>query len=320
MIMNSSNHVFSEKLYLTDGGLETSLIYHQGIALNHFAAFELVNTGKGRKALEDYYRPYLELAERYQTGYILETPTWRANPDWGYKLGYSLDELTAINKNSVKLMRGFAESFGTSIPQLCISGNIGPRGDGYVAGDRMTIAEAENYHEHQIKSFALADVDVVSAITITYVNEAVGLVRAAAKFKLPIVISFTVETDGRLPDGETLKDAIEKTDEWTDGYVSHFMINCAHPNHFADKLDASEAWKERIKGIRANASNKSHEELDASDELDAGDKYALAIDYELLSRKLPNLMVYGGCCGTDHSHMEEICQRIHPGLKQPAEA
>ena len=306
--MSYIRDIFTEKFYLTDGGLETSLIFHQGIALNHFAAFELVNSTLGREALEDYYRPYLELADKYQSGFILETPTWRANPDWSFKLGYPSIELAAINKNAVGLVRGFAEKHGATIPQVIISGNIGPRGDSYKAEDLMSVEEAESYHHDQVKSFVLADVDLVTALTITYVNEAVGIIKAAEKFKVPVVISFTVGTDGKLPSGESLMEAVEKTDKLSNGYANHFMVNCAHPNHFRDKLDTELDWRHRIRGIRANASTKSHEELDALEVLDTGDKHCLAVSYTQLRSLLPNLNIIGGCCGTDHSHIGKICE------------
>lgn len=309
-MINRRKDILTEAFYLTDGGLETSLIFHQGIELNHFAAFELVNNIEGRKALESYYQPYLELAGRYQYDFILETPTWRANPDWAYRLGYSTGELVAVNKNAVQLVRAFAERYGTEIRQILISGNIGPRGDGYRAEDMMTVEEAESYHHGQIMSFALADVDLVTAFTLNYVSEAAGIVKAAARFNIPVAISFTVETDGKLPCGESLGRAIEKTDSLSNGYASHYMINCAHPDHFSGILGTDGDWKSRIRGVRANASTKSHAELDEAETLDAGDRCHLATNYVALRQLLPDLKVVGGCCGTDHSHVEEICQRF----------
>lgn len=299
--------LFTEKYYLTDGGLETTLIFHNNIQLNHFAAFELLRTESGRKILEEYYHEYLKLAEKYRLGFVIESPTWRSNADWGVKLGYTHDELFALNKQSIKFIREVAEKF-TSFSHIIVSGNIGPRGDGYRADFLMTAAQAKAYHADQVKAFALSDADLVTAATITYSNEGIGIVDAARSFGLPVVISFTVETDGKLPGGESLKEAIEKVDAATNHYAEHFMVNCAHPEHFINEFRGNGDWKSRIGGIRANASVKSHAELDESIELDAGDKCLLASGYAELFTLLPSIKVVGGCCGTDHSHLEEICK------------
>lgn len=308
--MNHLSSIFKQKYYLSDGGLETTLIFHKGIPLNCFAAFELLQTDKGKTALAEYYQPYLALAEKYNLGFVLESPTWRASADWGFKLGYTHDELFALNKQSIKFMRELAQPFSTSVPHVVISGNIGPRGDGYKADNKMTPEQAKAYHLDQVKAFALADADVITAVTITYSDEAIGIVNAARSFNLPVVISFTVETDGNLPGGETLHEAIDHTDKATGYYAEHFMINCAHPQHFMHTLNADDDWKKRIGGIRANASLKSHAELDESETLDIGDKCLLAAGYTQLFHLLPELKVIGGCCGTDHSHIEEICKTM----------
>lgn len=302
--------VFPQKHYLTDGGLETTLIFHQGITLHSFAAFELLRTEEGKNAFREYYQPYLSLAEKYKLGFVMESPTWRASSDWGFKLGYTHDELFALNKQSIKFMRELVQPFSQSLPHIIISGNIGPRGDGYKAENQMTAEQAKVYHLEQIKAFVLADADVVTAVTINYIDEAIGIIQAAKSFHLPVVISFTVETDGRLPGGELLQEAIERTDRETDFYAEHYMINCAHPQHFMHQLDNNGNWKIRIRGIRANASLKSHAELDESETLDAGDKCQLAEGYMQLFQLLPELKVIGGCCGTDHTHMEEICKTL----------
>jgi S-methylmethionine-dependent homocysteine/selenocysteine methylase len=302
--------VFNQKHYLTDGGLETTLIFNKGIPLNCFAAFELLRKEEGKKAFTEYYQPYLALAEQYKLGFVMESPTWRASSDWGFKLGYTHDELFALNKLSIKFMRELVQPFSQILPHIIVSGNIGPRGDGYKAENKMTAEQAKVYHLEQIKAFVLADADIVTAVTITYSDEAIGIIQAARSFRLPVVISFTVETDGRLPSGELLQAAIERTDKETECYAEHYMVNCAHPQHFLHQFDKDGNWKKRIRGIRANASLKSHAELDESDTLDAGDKCLLAEGYIQLFNLLPELKVIGGCCGTDHSHIEEICKAL----------
>lgn len=303
-------HLFEEELYLTDGGLETTLVYHYGIELPHFAAFTLLQHPEGRATLERYYLPYLQLAQRYDVGFILETPTWRANADWGFKLGYNRAELSAINQRAVRFVRALGSANIEQDIAVLVSGNIGPRGDGYVAKDVMTPEEATQYHALQMSAFSRSNVDLITALTINYSDEAIGIVRAAQAQALAVVISFTVETDGRLPNGESLQKAIERTDRLTNAYTTHYMINCAHPEHFKHLLGENASWLHRIKGIRANASTKSHAELDEAISLDAGDHKELAASYEQLSTLLPALQVVGGCCGTDHSHIEHICKHM----------
>lgn len=308
---------FTETYYLTDGGLETDLIFNHGIELRHFASFELLNTERGRQALEIYYRPYIELAAARNTGFILETPTWRANPDWGYRMGYTIDALRTLNEDAVRYMQAFASRAASPEQAVVISGNIGPRADGYTVGQRMSVEESKAYHLTQIAAFAQAKADVVSALTLNYIDEAIGMVEAARACAIPIVISFTVETDGTLSSGETLQAAIEQTDAATDDYVNHYMINCAHPQHFQTLFAEKAAWHLRIKGIRANASTKSHAELDEAETLDKGDRCDLAANYAALRKALPNLSIFGGCCGTDFTHIQQIATMLFEAQSVP---
>ena len=193
--------------------------------------------------------------------------------------------------------------------EVVVSGCVGPRGDAYRVDHAMSAGEAEAYHGPQVETFAGTSVDLVSALTLAYANEAIGIVRAAGRSGLPVVISFTVETDGRLPSGQTLGEAIEQVDAETAGGAAYFMVNCAHPTHFAHVLEPA-PWLERMRGVRANASKLSHAELDEAEELDAGDPAELASDYVELRSLLPNLNVVGGCCGTDHRHVDAICAAV----------
>ena len=295
-------------LFLTDGGIETTLIYHDGLDLPCFASFVLLRDDGGVAALRRYFRTYAALAREYGVGCILESPTWRANPDWGGKLGYAAEELAAANRAAIALLgevRGAYEAPGSP---MVISGCIGPRGDGYVPSAVMSPDAAERYHRAQIDALARTEADMVTAITMNYADEAIGIVRAARTAGMPVAISFTVETDGRLPTGQPLRQAIERTDEATRGGPAYYMVNCAHPSHFAGVLEEGEAWTGRIRGVRANASTKSHAELDASEELDEGDPLAFGREHRELRDRLPGLTVLGGCCGTDHRHIEAICR------------
>jgi S-methylmethionine-dependent homocysteine/selenocysteine methylase len=301
----------ADGLFLTDGGIETTLIFHEGLELPHFAAFHLLRDAKGRAALRRYYARYAEIARRDGLGFILESPTWRASSDWGDKLGYSESELAAANRQSIELMRELRAEFETAGSPMVVSGCVGPRGDGYDPGLVPSREEAQAYHTPQIRIFGEAGVDMVTAITMTNAGEAVGVTRAAHERGLPVAISFTVETDGRLPTGQTLQAAIEEVDGATSGAPAYYMINCAHPTHFATTLSGG-AWLERIRGLRANASRRSHQELNDSPDLDEGNPAELGAQYGELRARHPQINVLGGCCGTDHRHVEEIsraCKR-----------
>jgi homocysteine S-methyltransferase len=289
--------------FITDGGMETVLIFDYGLELPDFASFVLLDDAEGAQALRSYYEKFLDIARERRAGIVLDTPTWRANADWGERLGYSAEALADVNRRGVGLLEELRQdAVGT---ELVISGCIGPRGDGYVVGETMTPEQAESYHEAQVTTFAGTAADLVSALTMTSVDEAIGIVRAAEKAGIPSVISFTLEADGRLPSGTALRDAVAEVDAETGGAAAYFMVNCAHPTHFEHVL--ADGGLERVRGLRANASSKSHEELDESEELDQGDPDELAEQYRDLRRLWPSLTVVGGCCGTDHRHVDAVC-------------
>jgi S-methylmethionine-dependent homocysteine/selenocysteine methylase len=301
-----------EDLFLTDGGIETTLIFHEGLDLPDFAAFHLLNTPDGEAALRKYFHTYAGLANRFETGLILESATWRSSRDWGKRLGYSESALADVNRKAIQLLREIREEHENGGSPMVISGCLGPRGDGYVPGEMMSAAEAEAYHSEQIETFAGTAADLVTAITMNYVEEAIGITNAAKQADMPVVISFTVETDGNLPTGQTLKSAIEEVDSVTAGYPAYYMINCAHPTHFEHILAEGGEWLGRIRGIRANASHRSHAELNEAPDLDSGNPVELGKQYARLKRRLPHLAVLGGCCGTDHRHLEQIAEACLP--------
>jgi homocysteine S-methyltransferase len=292
-----------DRVFLTDGGLETTLVFHRGIDLPDFAAFPLLDSGDGRAALRDYFEAYLAAARQQGAGFILDTATWRANPDWGARLGYDAAAIERVSRDAVAFARALRDAASGAPAPILVNGVVGPRGDGYVAGELMTAGAAEAYHAPQLAAFAAAGADMVSAITMTYAEEAIGIAHAAAAAAIPVAISFTVETDGRLPSGQALGDAIEQVDAETLSSPAYYMVNCAHPSHFAGVLASGGAWRDRIAGMRANASAKSHAELDAAEELDEGDPVALGEDYAALRPHLRNVTVLGGCCGTDARHV-----------------
>lgn len=295
-------------MFLTDAGIETTLIFHDGQDLPYFAAFHLLRDAEGTEALRGYFRRHARIARDSGVGFVLESATWRSSADWAEKLGYSPEELDEANRKAIWLLHELRDEFenGHGHAPLVISGCIGPRGDGYDPTRVMSADEAQAYHTRQARVFAEADADMITAITMTNVPEAIGITRAAQDEGMPAVISFTVETDGNLPTGQTLKEAIEAVDEATGKGPAYYMINCAHPTHFRNVL-RDEGWIRRLKGLRCNASRLSHAELDEAEELDAGDPVEFGADYRALRERFPQINVLGGCCGTDHRHIEQIC-------------
>ncbi len=304
--------------FLTDGGLETTLVYHDGIELPHFAAFDLLASKPGRQRLRDYFDPYVDLARKAGAGFIIESPTWRANADWGKRLGYSAASLAARNREAIDLMHEVREAHeGDGLP-IVISGCIGPRGDGYIPGEEMSPMAAATYHAPQIEAFAEAGADMVTGLTATNMNEAIGIVDAAQAAGMPVAISFTVETDGRLPTGQSLWDAIAAIDIATNEAAAYFMINCAHPTHFRETLRRGGTSLRRLRGLRANASCMSHEELDDAEELDTGNPEELGRQHAELLSLFPSITILDGCCGTDLRHIEHISRAGQRLLKKAA--
>ena len=304
-----------DRLYISDGGLETTLIFLNGIDLPCFAAFDLLKSDAGTGTLRDYYRTYAAMARDHATGFILESPTWRASPDWAAKLGYDAAALAAANRAAIDLMHGLRAEYETADSPFVISGCVGPRGDGYQPGALMTAAEAAAYHAPQIQVFREEDVDLITAVTMNDIGEAIGIADAAAEAGIPSVISLTTETNGRLPTGHSLAEAITVIDATARVAPAYYMINCAHPTHFHDALPDEAPWLDRILGVRANASCRSHAELDESTDLDAGDPHDLAEQYLRLREKLSRLCILGGCCGTDHRHIHAMCGSFLPSIR-----
>lgn len=299
----------SGELFLTDAGLETDLIFNKGIEIREFAAHTLLADSAGRCALARYFREFLSLARQHKTGFILDAPTWKAHNHWAGDLGATEIELHAANHEAIDFIADLRDEFAGNAAPIVLNAVIGPRGDAYAPETAITAAEAQEYHAQQISWLAATEVEMVSALTFTQSAEAIGIVRAAEKAGLPVVVSFTVETDGALPTGQPLGDAIAEVDAATGQAAAYFMVNCAHPDHFVDAL-ADADWLRRIRGLRCNASRCSHAELDAAEELDAGNPSELAQQYRALVNKMPWVNVLGGCCGSDLRHVTAIVAAI----------
>jgi S-methylmethionine-dependent homocysteine/selenocysteine methylase len=295
-------------IFLTDGGLETTLVFHHGIDLPFFSTARLLESDGGEKILFDYYERHVRIARSKGVGFILESATWRTSSDWGRKLGYEPSALARINRRAIDLMVEVRQRYETPQTPMVVSGCVGPRGDGYRPEAIMSEREAAAYHAEQIATFADTAADMIAAITMTNTNEAIGIARAARASGMPAAISFTVETDGRLPTGQTLSEAIRTVDAATNGAPAYYMVNCAHPTHFEHILLADDPALARLRGVRANASRCSHAELDESTELDDGNPAELGEQYRAIRARHPQITVLGGCCGTDHRHVEAIAE------------
>ena len=298
----------SEKIFLTDGGLETDLIFHHGVELPLFSSITLFRDEDSPKLERDYFIEYINTARAGEYGFILESSNWRASPGWLEQLGIPEAEFEPLNKRAIAFLADLRDEFEAPETPMVVSACVGPRGDGYVVDNQMNAEEAEAYHSWQANIFADTDADMITALTLNYVEEAIGIAHAAKAAGMPVVIGFTVETDGRLPSGQALGAAIEEVDSVTGNLPAYYMINCAHPDHFTSTLDAGGLWVERIKGLRANAARLSHAELDGAEALDDGNPAEMGAQYAELRKRFPELNVLGGCCGTDHRHVAAIAK------------
>lgn len=298
-------------LFLTDAGVETDLIFNHGVEIREFAAHTLLPTPHGRPALTRYFEGFLELAKARNTGFVLDSVTWKAHAHWAKSLGADAAELRAANEEAIRFIADLRARYRSNAKPIVLNAVIGPRGDAYRPEVRISMEAAEDYFSEQLGWLAATEADMVTALTFNQASEAAGLARAARTAGMPAVISFTVETNGALPTGQSLADAIAQVDEATDSFPAYYMINCAHPDHFTGVLENAD-WARRIRGVRANASRKSHAELDASTALDSGNPQELGGQYRQLAQRLPWLNVFGGCCGSDLRHVTEIARAMSP--------
>ncbi len=302
----------TRRFFLSDGGLETFLIFDKGYDLPCFSAAVLLDTEQGRADLRAYFERFIDIAKASGRGFILDAPTWRAGTAWAGPLGLTLKEVMETNQTAVSFVSMLRAEHETETCPILLNGLVGPAGDAYAPDAEISRQEALLIHAPQIHALGKAGVDLISAMTLTHAGEAIGIVQAAKEIDVPVAIAFTLETDGYLPSGQPLGEAIVEVDAATNGGPLYYMINCAHPDHFREILDTTAAWTLRIGGIRSNASRQSHAELDEAEVLDDGDPVELGmLSAELVSR-LPNIRVLGGCCGTDHRHVGCIAGHDHP--------
>lgn len=299
------------RTFLTDGGFETSMLFLEGFELPAFAACVLLEDDAARVAMDRYFDRFLAMAETAGTGFVLDTNTWRSGAHWAGAVGRSPAQMQELSRAAVRFAKAIRGRWQHRVSPILLNGVIGPAGDAYDTASALDANAAEAIHAPQIALLANCGVDLVSALTFGSMPEAIGFARAGKMVGVPAVIAFTVETDGRLPDGTPLDRAILETDAATGGAPLYYMINCAHPEHFRDVL-TGDAWCRRIRGVRANASRLSHAELDEAETLDDGNPEEFGALHADLSRKLPALKVIGGCCGTDHRHVGCMAEVLIP--------
>ena len=300
----------TDRPFLTDGGFETWLFFQKGFEAPQFAAIVLMDDDEARQAMRSYFDGFLTMAASARTGFVLDTNTWRGCTRWGPELNKSASEMLRLTMDAVSFAKEVRADWHSRVSPILLNGVVGPAGDGYAPSEVPEAGPARNIHQPQIDCLARAGVDMVSAITMTNTSEAIGITQAAIDVDLPVVVSFTVETDGRLPTGEPLGEAIDRVDAATGSAPIYYMVNCAHPDHFLDAIETGADWVGRIGGVRANASRLSHAELDVAESLDDGDPEEFGALHSELVDLLPNLRVVGGCCGTDHRHVGCVSKRL----------
>lgn len=302
----------SSKLFLTEAGIETTLIYRKNINLPSFSTLPLLSTEEGTENLLSIYQDYINTALTHSTGIVLETRTWRGSPAWASKLGLSTSQVLNLNRAAVTILRDLRHGAETPSTPIVISGTLGTLQDAYQdSTGTVSITLAQENYRSQVHVLAQEGVDMLSIMTVTNLNEAIAAVTVAREFNLPIHVSFSIETNGRLQGGRTVDDVIREVDHLTESYTTYFGVNCAHPRHIMAALQGvSKEVRSRIGSIRGNASLKSHQELDNTLVLDRGDVSVYVGEFDGLLNILPELKVVGGCCGTDEEHLDALARRV----------
>jgi S-methylmethionine-dependent homocysteine/selenocysteine methylase len=297
------------QLFLTDGGIETEIMYKWGFELPHFAMYPLLDNPDAMSAVRAMYRRYLDVVAKHRLSALMGGLDYRASPDWGALLGYSPEALAEANLRSIAFLRELADEYADDIPQILIAGYVGPRGDAYQTNRTITAAEAEDYHAVQLATLKAADVDLAWALTFNNIPEAIGVARAAARIGVPLAISFTLDTTSRLSSGPSLARAVETVETETDGAPAFYSLNCSHPVEFEPALTPG-GWTERVRGFRPNASRMDKIALCKLGHLEEGDPVELGRLMGTLARRYPHMDVWGGCCGTGDVHLDQIARNV----------
>jgi S-methylmethionine-dependent homocysteine/selenocysteine methylase len=295
------------RVVLMEGALGERLKRTYRLPLDdHVALAGLVYDDRGSAALIELWSEYAQIAHRHGLPLLATTPTRRANRE---RVSASRFDQSIIRDN-VALLRGLQEQ---SSAEVYAGGLMGCRGDAYRPTDVLSAAEARSFHAWQADLFAAAGADFLFAGIMPALPEAVGMARAMSDTGLPYIISFMIRHDGRLPDGTTIHDAIQAIDVAVDARPECYMANCVHPAVLYEALsqpfNSTGLVAERFSGVQANASRLAPEELDDACDLESSDAVLLAEDMIRLRDDM-QLRVFGGCCGTDGGHLEEIARRL----------
>ncbi len=295
--------------YLTEGGQETEIMYKHGHDLPEFAMFPLLDNEQATADLRAMYERYLETAARHGFVALMGGLDYRASADWGAKLGYSAQALAEIELRAIEFLRDVAKPFAGQA-EILISGVIGPRGDAYALNRTITADEAEDYHSAQLETLKRANVDLACAMTFNNTEEAIGVSRAAARIGLPLSIYFTLTSASRLRSGPSVHEAIKTVDAATgDARPDFYGINCSHPLEFEPALEPGD-WIERVRSLRPNAALMEKQQLCQIGHLVDGDPPELGQQMGALARRYPHIDVWGGCCGTWDTHLDEIARNV----------
>lgn len=307
-------------LYLAEGGVETEIMYRHGHRLREFAMFELMDDPAAVTDMRDMYRRYLDVAARHGFAVLMAGFDYRASPDWGDKLGYSPEGLREMQHKCIDFLRDAARPYADQLPRVAVAGCIGPRGDAYALNHDITAEEAEAYHAIQMDTLRDCGVDIVWAATINNVPEAVGIARAAAAAGLPLNLSFTLDSDHRLQSGPSLREAIEATDAQAGAaQPDSYGINCSHPLEFEPALEPGD-WVRRIRSLRPNAAKMDKVALCQLGHIEEGDPEDLGRTMGDLARRMPDVDIWGGCCGTWDKHFDRIAHHVGAARRQAVPA
>ncbi len=295
--------------WLTEGGIETEIMYKWGHDMPHFAMFPLLERAAAAADIRGMYRRYLDVAARHGFAALIGGFDYRASPDWGALLGYSDEGLAEANLRSIDFLRGLAREYRDGLPDARIAGYVGPRGDAYSLNRTITEDEAAEYHAVQLATLKRAGVDLAWAVTFNNPAEARGVVRAAREIGVPLALSFSLTSSSRLASGQTLAEAVQSVDAASDGYPAFYALNCSHPLEFEPALTPG-AWQDRLRCIRPNAARIDKIALCKLGHLEEGDPHELGRQMADVARRFPQMDIWGGCCGTCESHLEEIARRV----------
>ena len=292
---------------LMEGALGERLKREYGLAIDGPAAMAtLVDDPVGRAALTALWQEYLAIAEKYRLPFMATTPTRRANRLRMEKAG--LDD--ALLERNAQLLCGIRNRASTA---MFAGGLMGCVGDAYTGQGSLEADEAETVHRWQAKHLAESGLDFLYAGIMPTLPEALGMARAMASTGLPYIISFTICRAGTLIDGTSIDAAIEHIDSHTDQPPALYMTNCVHPSivyeALSQPMNQTERVAARFKGVQANTAALDYSAMDGAQELITADPETLA-EAMLRLCKDKGLSVFGGCCGTDGSHIEAIARRI----------